>query len=103
MKSIFATLLIFVIAFALVQFGVLDIISSNYFFYLSWGLLIVVFICALIFVGLPHFEFVREFIKLYINDNDDVADKNNQKSQTKKASNKTSSKKINGEKKHEKK
>jgi len=53
MKSIFATILIFAALMGAIQFGVFDVLSSSYVFYLSAGILIVVFIIAFKVLGNP--------------------------------------------------
>lgn len=54
MKSVFLTLIIFAVVSVMLYFNVFDIIGTKGFFYTSMGLLILVFLCAFIFIGLPQ-------------------------------------------------
>ncbi len=62
MKSVFVTLIIFAVVFGLLSLNVLDFISNDIFAYFSEISLLLVVICAAIFVGLPKLHVVA-FIK----------------------------------------
>lgn len=53
MKSIILTIFMFIVIFASLHFGIMDVISSNVFSYASYIIFIAVILCAVYFVGLP--------------------------------------------------
>ena len=62
MKSVFVTLIIFAVVFGLLSLNVLDFINNDIFAYFSEISLLLVVICAAMFVGLPKLHVVA-FIK----------------------------------------
>lgn len=53
MKSIFITILLFAAVLCAMQFGVFDVMSSTYLYYISAGILVVVLIIAFKVLGNP--------------------------------------------------
>ena len=54
MKSLVMTLIIFAAICLLLSFGILDILMSSNFLYLSLSILAIVIICAITFIGVPQ-------------------------------------------------
>ena len=62
MKYVFVTLIIFGVVFGLLSTNVLDVINSDIFAYVSEASLLIVVLCAAVFVGLPKLHIIA-FIK----------------------------------------
>lgn len=74
MKSTFFTLIVFVIVFAALKGGVLDIMDSSIFHYLSFILCVAVFVAAYFIVGVQEKNTEQSNLPMPPNSDEEAAD-----------------------------